>query len=203
MVMLLSDRDIRVELGACRLVIEPPPDPGQIQPASIDLRLGDQVIEFHHRPFGVIDPAVDQRDRGTPIDLGSCPFLLRPGVFALGATMETVILPDDLAARIEGKSSLGRLGLMVHSTAGFIDPGFEGQLTLELSNVSPTPIVLRPTMRIGQLCLFRLSSPAERPYGTPGLGSRYQGQTGPTMSRSHLGGPPAPPIVAAMDQITH
>jgi dCTP deaminase len=117
---------------------------------------------------------------------GEEPFVLHPGEFVLGSTLEVVTLPDDLAARLEGKSSLGRLGLLTHSTAGFIDPGFSGHVTLELSNVANLPITLWPGMKIGQICCFRLSSPAEHPYGSAVYGSRYQGQRGPTASRSHL-----------------
>ncbi|HEY8293720.1 MAG TPA: dCTP deaminase, partial [Micrococcaceae bacterium] len=136
--------------------------------------------------YGYIDPAEEQDDLTRQVEpQGEEPFILHPGEFVLGSTYEAVTLPDDVAARLEGKSSLGRLGLLTHSTAGFIDPGFSGHVTLELSNVATLPIKLWPGMKIGQMCFFRLSSPAEHPYGTGNYGSRYQGQRGPTASRSH------------------
>ncbi|MDR1264212.1 MAG: dCTP deaminase [Propionibacteriaceae bacterium] len=183
--MLLSDRDIQAQLDAGRVVIDPW-DPAALQPASLDVRLDHQFRIFQNHRYPVIDPAADQTDLTRPVVLeGDAPFVLHPGEFALGSTYERVALPDDVAARIEGKSSLGRLGLLTHSTAGFIDPGFQGHVTLELSNTATLPILLYPGMKIGQLCFFKLSSPAARPYGSPALGSHYQGQRGPTPSRSH------------------
>jgi len=142
-----------------------------------------RVFENHRYPH--IDPAIEQADLTRLVEPGEDePFILHPGEFVLASTYEVVTLPDDVAARLEGKSSLGRLGLLTHSTAGFIDPGFSGHVTLELSNMATLPIKLWPGMKIGQLCLFRLSSPAEHPYGSAVHGSRYQGQRGPTPSRS-------------------
>jgi len=183
--VLLSDRDIRTEVDAGRVVLEPY-EPALIQPSSIDVRLDRYFRLFDNHKYAVIDPAQDQPDltRLVAVEAGEA-FVLHPGEFVLGSTYERVTLPDDVAARLEGKSSLGRLGLLTHSTAGFIDPGFVGHVTLELSNVATLPILLWPGMKIGQMCFFRLSSPAERPYGSGAAGSRYQGQRGPTASRSH------------------
>ncbi len=183
--MLLSDRDIRTEIDAGRVVLEPY-ESALIQPSSIDVRLDRYFRLFDNHKYAVIDPAQDQPDltRLVAVEAGEA-FVLHPGEFVLGSTYERVTLPDDVAARLEGKSSLGRLGLLTHSTAGFIDPGFVGHVTLELSNVATLPILLWPGMKIGQMCFFRLSSPAERPYGSGAAGSRYQGQRGPTASRSH------------------
>lgn len=185
--MLLSDRDIRNQIEAGRVVIEPY-EPVMIQPASIDVRLDRLFRLFDNHKYSVIDPAADQPDLTRLVDVGpEEPFVLHPGEFVLGSTFERITLPHDVAARLEGKSSLGRLGLLTHSTAGFVDPGFSGHVTLELSNTATMPILLWPGMKIGQLCFFQLSSPSERPYGTGATGSRYQGQRGPTASRSHLG----------------
>ena len=182
--MLLSDRDIREELNLGRVRLDPYA-PEMIQPSSIDVRLDKffRLFDNHRYPF--IDPAAEQPDltRSLEVEPGE-PLILHPGEFVLGSTFEAVTLPDDVAARLEGKSSLGRLGLLTHSTAGFIDPGFSGHVTLELSNVATLPILLWPGMKIGQLCFFRLSSPAEHPYGSERYGSRYQNQRGPTASRS-------------------
>lgn len=184
--MLLSDRDIRAEVAAGRLRLEPW-EPELVQPASIDVRLDRYFRVFNNWRYACIDPAVQQDDLTRLIEpAGDEPFILHPGEFVLASTVEAVTLPDDLAGRLEGKSSLGRLGLITHSTAGFIDPGFAGHITLELSNLANLPIKLYPEMAIGQLCLFRLSSPAEHPYGAEPLGSRYQDQRGPTPSRSYL-----------------
>ena len=183
--MLLSDRDIRAEAASGRVRLEPY-DEAMVQPSSIDVRLDRwfRVFENHRYPF--IDPSTEQPDLTRLIEpVGDEAFILHPGEFVLGSTYEVVTLPDDIAGRLEGKSSLGRLGLLTHSTAGFIDPGFSGHVTLELSNVANLPIMLYPGMKIGQLCLFRLSSPAEHPYGSEKYGSRYQGQRGPTPSRSY------------------
>jgi dCTP deaminase len=178
--MLLSDRDIRAEVQSGRVRVEPY-DEAMIQPSSIDVRL-----DRFFRVF-VIDPSVEQSELTRGVEVGPKEFfILHPGEFVLASTYEVISLPDDLAGRLEGKSSLGRLGLLTHSTAGFIDPGFSGHITLELSNVANLPVKLFPGMKIGQLCLIRLSSPAEHPYGSAVYGSRYQGQRGPTPSRSWM-----------------
>ena len=182
--MLLSDRDLRAELHAGRVGLEPY-DEGMIQPSSVDVRLYRYFRVFENHLYPHIDPAEEQADLTRLVETGPDEaFILHPGEFALASTYEVITLPDDIAGRLEGKSSLGRLGLLTHSTAGFIDPGFSGHVTLELSNVATLPIKLWPGMKIGQLCLFRLSSPAEHPYGSAIYGSRYQGQRGPTPSRS-------------------
>ena len=183
--MLLSDRDILAELDAKRVQLDPF-DAAMVQPSSVDVRLDRFFRVFENHRYPHIDPAEEQPDLTRLVEPeGGEPFILHPGEFVLGSTYELVTLPDDVAARLEGKSSLGRLGLLTHSTAGFIDPGFSGHVTLELSNVATLPIKLWPGMKIGQLCLFRLSSPAEFPYGSDRYGSRYQGQRGPTPSRSY------------------
>ena len=183
--MLLSDRDIKAEIDTERVRLEPY-DPGMIQPSSIDVRLDKFFRLFDNHKYPVIDPSLDQPELTRLVEVSSDDgFVLHPGEFVLGSTLETVTLPDDLAARVEGKSSLGRLGLLTHATAGFVDPGFSGHVTLELSNVATLPIILWPGMKIGQLCFFRLSSPAENPYGSAKYGSHYQGQRGPTASRSY------------------
>ncbi|WP_419705089.1 dCTP deaminase [Promicromonospora sp. NFX87] len=182
--MLLSDRDIRAELEADRVVLDPY-DPSMLQPSSIDVRLDKYFRLFDNHKYPFIDPATDQPELTRLVEADNDEaFVLHPGEFVLGSTYEAVTLPDDVAARLEGKSSLGRLGLLTHSTAGFIDPGFSGHVTLELSNVATLPIKLWPGMKIGQMCFFRLSSASEHPYGSDLYGSRYQGQRGPTASRS-------------------
>ena len=184
--MLLSDRDLKAEINNGRVNLEPY-DPKMVQPSSIDVRLDRFFRTFENHKYAHIDPAEDQPDLTRLVETpANEPFILHPGEFVLGSTYEVVSLPDDLAGRLEGKSSLGRLGLLTHSTAGFIDPGFSGHITLELSNVATLPIKLWPGMKIGQLCLFRLSSPAEHPYGSAIYGSKYQGQRGPTASKAHL-----------------
>jgi len=184
--VLLSDRDITAQLEAERIALEPY-DPAMIQPSSIDVRLDRFFRLFDNHKYAFIDPSQDQPELTHLVEVdGDQPFILHPGEFALGSTFERVSLPDDIAARLEGKSSLGRLGLLTHSTAGFIDPGFTGHVTLELSNVATLPIKLWPGMKIGQMCFFQLSSPAEEPYGSAAYSSRYQGQRGPTASRSFL-----------------
>ncbi|MEO7077858.1 MAG: dCTP deaminase [Rhodococcus sp. (in: high G+C Gram-positive bacteria)] len=182
--MLLSDRDIRAQIDAGRVRLDPY-DASMIQPSSIDIRMDRYFRLFDNHKYPFIDPAADQEDltRLVEADPGE-PFVLHPGEFVLGSTYEQVTLPDDVAARVEGKSSLGRLGLLTHATAGFVDPGFSGHVTLELSNVATLPIKLWPGMKIGQLCFFQLSSPAENPYGSAKYGSHYQNQRGPTASRS-------------------
>ena len=181
---MLSDGDIRKELESGRVGLDPL-DLSMVQPSSVDVRLDRFFRLFDNHKYQHIDPAADQPDLTRLVEVDSQEaFVLHPGEFVLGATFEVVTLPDDVAARLEGKSSLGRLGLLTHSTAGFIDPGFSGHVTLELSNVATLPITLWPGMKIGQLCFFRLSSAAEHPYGSEKYGSRYQGQRGPTASRS-------------------
>jgi dCTP deaminase len=182
--VLLSDREIKAELGTGRIGLEPY-QAEMIQPSSIDVRLDRYFRLFDNHKYPFIDPAEDQPELTRLVEVDSDQaFILHPGEFVLGSTYEQVTLPDDIAARLEGKSSLGRLGLLTHSTAGFIDPGFSGHVTLELSNVATLPIKLWPGMKIGQMCFFRLSSPAEHPYGSSEYSSRYQGQRGPTASRS-------------------
>ncbi|MFI9594430.1 dCTP deaminase [Nonomuraea sp. NPDC052265] len=182
--MLLSDRDILAEIDSGRLALDPFQQ-DMIQPSSIDVRLDRFFRVFENHKYPHIDPSIEQSDLTRMVEpSGDEPFILHPGEFVLASTYEVITLPDDLASRLEGKSSLGRLGLLTHSTAGFIDPGFSGHVTLELSNVATLPIKLWPGMKIGQLCVFRLSSPAEHPYGSAKYESRYQGQRGPTPSRS-------------------
>lgn len=183
--MLLSDKDIRAahEKGTLSLT---PWTPEMVQPASIDVRLDKYFRLFNNHAYTYVDPAENQGELTELIEVGADePFILHPGEFVLGSTWEYVRIDSSLAARLEGKSSLGRLGILTHSTAGFIDPGFEGHITLELSNVSNLPVKLWPGMKIGQMCFFQLSTPAENPYGTAVNGSHYQGQRGPTPSRSH------------------
>jgi dCTP deaminase len=184
--MLLSDRDLHTAIKDGLLGVSPF-EPDLIQPASIDVRLDRRFRVFNNHAYSHIDPSVQQDDLTRLVEVTDGPFVLHPGEFVLASTLEVITLPADLAARLEGKSSLGRLGLLTHSTAGFIDPGFSGHVTLELSNVANLPITLWPGMKIGQLCVFRLSSPAERPYGAGATGSRYMGQEGPTPSRSWQG----------------
>ena len=181
---VLSDRTIKEELAAGRLVIEPL-DEACIQPASIDLHLGRtfRVFRVTRRPFVDVRQPVDDLTELITID-DEEPFIIQPGAFCLGSTIETVTLPHDIVARVDGKSSLGRLGLLVHATAGYVDPGWTGRLTLELSNQSQMPIALYYGMRIAQISFLRMSTPVDRPYGSPELGSKYQGQTGPTPSRA-------------------
>ncbi len=184
--MLLSDQDLRKEVESGRLHLDPF-DAEMLQPSSIDVRLDRFFRVFNNTKYTHIDPSKQQDDLTSLVETPQGEqFVLHPGEFVLGSTYEMVTLPDDLAGRLEGKSSLGRLGLLTHSTAGFIDPGFSGHITLELSNVANLPITLHPGMKIGQLCLFKLSSPAEHPYGSAQAGSRYQGQRGPTPSRAYL-----------------
>jgi dCTP deaminase len=182
--VLLSDRDIRAEIAANRVGVEPFHE-AMIQPSSVDVRLDKFFRVFENHKYSVIDPSTEQAELTREVIAeGDEPFILHPGEFVLASTYEVITLPDDIAGRLEGKSSLGRLGLLTHSTAGFIDPGFSGHITLELSNVANLPVKLFPGMKIGQLCLIKLSSPAEHPYGSEKYGSRYQGQRGPTASRS-------------------
>jgi dCTP deaminase len=184
--MLLSDRDIRAEITAGRVAVEPFTE-SMVQPSSVDVRLDRFFRVFENHKYSVIDPSIEQSEltREVVVEPNEH-FILHPGEFVLASTYEVITLPDDIAGRLEGKSSLGRLGLLTHSTAGFIDPGFSGHITLELSNVANLPVKLFPGMKIGQLCLIKLSSPAEHPYGSAVYASRYQGQRGPTASRSWI-----------------
>ena len=184
--MLLSDRDLKAALASGRMGLAPY-DKEMVQPSSVDVRLDRFFRVFANHRYTHIDPKVAQDDLTELLEPeGDEPFVLHPGEFVLGSTLEVITLGDDLAARLEGKSSLGRLGLLTHSTAGFIDPGFSGHVTLELSNVANLPIKLYPGMKIGQICVLALTSPAEHPYGSSIYGSRYQDQRGPTPSRSYL-----------------
>ncbi len=181
--MILSDGTIRSLLASGTLIIEPLL-PEQVQPASVDVRLGDEFLVFRNHSAEVIDPFERPTDLMETIGVADGhAFVLHPGEFVLGTTLEMIGLPDDLVARVEGKSSLGRLGLLIHATAGFVDPGWSrGQITLELSNVATLPIKLWPGMKIGQLSFHTLDAPAERPYGHPELNSKYVGQVGPVAS---------------------
>jgi dCTP deaminase len=182
--VLLSDRDIKSEISLGRIKLEPY-DAEMVQPASVDIRLDRFFRTFENHKYQFIDPAQEQEDLTRAVEVSpNEPFILHPGEFVLGSTYEVVTLPDDIAARVEGKSSLGRLGLLTHATAGFVDPGFSGHVTLELSNVANLPVTLWPGMKIGQLCFIKMSSASEHPYGSGVYGSRYQNQRGPTASRS-------------------
>jgi dCTP deaminase len=182
-VTVLSDRTIKEELAAGRLVIDPL-DENDIQPASVDLHLDRvfRIFRVTRRPYVDVRQPMEDLTELVSIEDDE-PFIVQPGSFVLGSTLETVTLPDDIVARVDGRSSLGRLGLLVHATAGYVDPGWMGKLTLELSNQSQMPIALYYGMKISQISFLRLSTPAERPYGSEGLASKYQGQTGPTPSR--------------------
>jgi dCTP deaminase len=181
--VILSDRSIREELAAGRIVIDPL-DERCIQPSSVDLHLDRFFRVFLNHTMRVIDVKEDQEELTELVEIKpDDAFILHPGEFVLGSTLERVTLPDDLVGRLEGKSSLGRLGLLIHSTAGFVDPGFDGHLTLELSNVANLPITLYPGMKVGQISFLRMTTPAAHPYGSREVGSKYQGQRGPTPSR--------------------
>jgi len=181
-VSVLSDRDIAAALIAGRVKVEPY-DPADLQPSSVDLHLDRSFRVFRNNRYPFIDVRSPQPDLTELLNVKDDePFVLHPGEFVLGQTIEWVELPDDLVARLEGKSSLGRLGLLIHSTAGYVDPGWKGKLTLELSNVANLPIALYFGMKIGQISFFEMSSPVDRPYGSAGLGSKYQGQSEPTAS---------------------
>ena len=182
--MVLSDHTIREEISAGRIVIDPL-DESCIQPASVDIRLDKKLLVFTSRyryPYIDVKQNQDGLSEMVKIDEDR-PFLLHPSEFVLASTLETIKLPDDIVGRLEGKSSLGRVGLLIHSTAGYVDPGCEGHLTLELSNVAKLPVTLYYGMKIGQISFLRLTSPADRVYGSEGLGSKYQGQLEPTASR--------------------
>jgi dCTP deaminase len=183
--VIFSDRTIKEAIASGRIYIEPFEE-RNIQPSSIDLRVGNCFRVFENHRYSFIDPKESQADLTKEVAASvDQPFVLHPGEFVLGSTFEVVRLGNDIVARLEGKSSLGRVGLLIHSTAGFVDPGFEGHLTLELSNVANLPIAIYPGMRIGQLSFYQLSTPAENPYGSARAGSKYQGQRGPTPSRIH------------------
>ncbi len=183
--MVLSDRDIRAEIAAGRIVIDPY-TADAVQPSSVDLHLDRRFRVFNNSRYPYIDVRQEQPELTELVEIsGDDAFILHPGEFVLGSTLERVQLPDDLVARLEGKSSLGRLGLLIHSTAGYVDPGWEGNLTLELSNVANLPITLYDGMKIGQISFQRLSSPVEVGYGDARIGSKYRGQTDPTASRYH------------------
>lgn len=184
--VLYSDHDIRNAIDSGDLVIDPF-DPALIQPSSVDVRMDRFFRVFNNSRYTHIDPKLQQDELTSLVEVAEDePFVLHPGEFVLGSTLEKFTLPSNMAGRLEGKSSLGRLGLLTHSTAGFIDPGFSGYITLELSNVANLPITLWPGMKVGQLALFALTSPAETPYGSGVLGSKYQGQRGPTPSKAYL-----------------
>jgi dCTP deaminase len=181
--VVLSDRTIRRLLAERRIEIDPL-DESLIQPSSVDVRVDRFFRVFHNNRYPFIDVKQEQEDLTELVEVdGDQPFVLHPGEFVLGSTLERVRLPDDLVARLEGKSSLGRLGLLIHSTAGFIDPGWDGHVTLELSNVANLPVTIYPEMKIGQISFVQLTEPAAVPYGTGEIGSKYQGQRGPTPSR--------------------
>ena len=187
--MILSDRSLREQLDAGRIVIDPLDD-SLIQPSSVDVRISNLFRVFRNHSAGVIDVKQDMTGLTELIEMpcgedgiGNEPFMLHPGEFVLGSTLERIAAPNDLVGRVEGKSSLGRLGLLIHSTAGFIDAGFDGHITLELANVASLPITLYPGMKIGQISFMEMTSPADLPYGQGAKGSKYQGQAGPTPSR--------------------
>ena len=183
--MVLSDGDIRAEIAAGRIVIDPYL-PEAVQPSSVDLHLDRRFRVFRNSRYPFIDVRADQPELTELVEIGGDdPFILHPGEFVLGSTFERVQLPNDLVARLEGKSSLGRLGLLIHSTAGYVDPGWEGNLTLELSNVANLPITLYDGMKIGQISFQRLTSPVEVGYGDARIGSKYRGQRDPTASLYH------------------
>lgn len=181
--MVLSDRTIRDKLNQGSIIIRPLGE-GCIQPASVDVHLDRQVLVFRNNRVPYVDIRSNPEQLTEMVVIGDDdPFMLHPGEFVLGSTLEHVELPADLVARLEGKSSLGRIGLLIHSTAGYVDPGWKGHLTLELSNVSNLPITLYHRMKIGQISFLELTTPADRLYGSAELGSKYQGQQEPTASR--------------------
>ena len=180
--MVLSDKTIRAQIEAGRIEIDPY-DPGLLQPSSVDVRVDRYFRVFRNSLYPYIDVKAEQEALTELVEVGDEAFILHPGEFVLGSTLERVRLPDDLVARLEGKSSLGRLGLLIHSTAGFIDPGWDGHVTLELSNVANLPITIYPGMKIGQISFMQMTEPAATPYGSDSIGSKYKGQRGPTASR--------------------
>ena len=180
--MILSDRTLREQLACGRIIIDPL-DESCVQPSSVDVKLSNHFRVFRNHTAGVIDvkQAIDLTE---PVEIAhDGVFMLHPGEFVLGSTLERVVVADDLVARIDGKSSLGRLGLIIHSTAGFIDPGFDGHITLELTNIATLPITLYPEMKVGQISFMQMTTPADNPYGSSAVGSKYQGQVGPRPSR--------------------
>ena len=184
--MILSDYSIKEGIAQGRIVMTPY-DESLVQPASIDIRLDSRFRVFRNYKYSCIDPKAVQEDLTELVEVGADEsFIIHPGEFILGNTVERIKLGNDLVGRVEGKSSLGRLGLIIHATAGYIDPAFDGNITLELSNVANLPIKLYPGMKVGQISFFAMSTPADRPYGHPDLGSKYKGQTAPTASRMHL-----------------
>ena len=181
--MILSDHTLREQIDAGRIIIEPL-DPSCIQPSSIDVKIGGEFRVFRNHTAELIDVKKDMTALTEPVVIpDDGVFILHPGEFVLGSTLERIAVPDDLVARIDGKSSLGRLGLIIHSTAGFIDPGFDGHITLELTNIATLPITLYPRMKVGQVSFVRMTTAADNPYGSGALGSKYHGQRGPTPSR--------------------
>jgi len=181
--VVLSDRTIARQLEEGRIIIEPYDD-SLLQPSSVDVRVDRFFRVFHNARYAFIDVKEPQEELTELVEIDDeRPFILHPGEFVLGSTLERIALPDDLVARLEGKSSLGRLGLLIHSSAGSIDPGWDGHVTLELSNVANLPITIYRGMKIGQISFMQLSEPADKPYGSGELGSKYQGQKGPTPSR--------------------
>ena len=180
--MVLSDRTIARLLDQGRIEIDPY-DPSLLQPSSVDVRVDRYFRVFRNNLYPFIDVKQAQEDLTELVEIDGEPFILHPGEFVLGSTLERVRLPEDVVGRLDGKSSLGRLGLLIHSTAGFIDPGWNGHVTLELSNVANLPITIYPEMKIGQLSFVQLTEPSAHPYGSVGLGSKYQDQKGPTPSR--------------------
>jgi dCTP deaminase len=180
--VVLSDSTIARFLEEGRIEIEPY-DASLLQPSSVDVRVDRYFRVFRNNLYPFIDVKAEQEDLTELVEIADEPFILHPGEFVLGSTLERVRLADDLVARLEGKSSLGRLGLLIHSTAGFIDPGWDGHVTLELSNVANLPITIYHAMKIGQISFMQMSEPASTPYGAGQLGSKYQGQRGPTPSR--------------------
>ena len=181
--VILSDRSIREAISSGRIAIDPLDDLA-VQPSSVDVRLDHRFLVFRNHTRGIIDVKQDLSDLTEPVEASDDrPFILHPGEFVLGSTLERIALPDDLVARLEGKSSLGRLGLLIHSTAGFIDAGWDGQITLELSNVASLPITLYPGMKVGQVSFMQMTTEADNPYGSGVIGSKYQGQVGPRPSQ--------------------
>jgi dCTP deaminase len=181
--VILSDRSIREAMAAKRIIIDPF-DEACLQPSSIDVKVSNLFRVFRNHTTAIIDVKKDLTDLTELVEMkGDEPFVLHPGEFVLGSTLERVAIANDLVARVEGKSSLGRLGLLIHSTAGFIDAGFDGHITLELSNVANLPITIYPSMKIGQVSFMTMTTPADKPYGSGARGSKYQGQRGPTPSR--------------------
>src|SRR5712691_4981925 len=181
--MVLADSTIARLLEEGRIEIDPY-DESLLQPSSVDVRVDRYFRVFHNNRYPYIDVREQQEELTELVEIDDeTPFMLHPGEFVLGSTLERIRLPDDLVARLEGKSSLGRLGLLIHSTAGFIDPGWDGHVTLELSNVANLPITIYPEMKIGQISFMQMTEPATTPYGSSEIGSKYKGQKGPTASR--------------------